>query len=86
MYGVWHGPESLTTIARRTHRYAALLAKAAGATGAFFDTVRIAVPGGAAEVVRVLTLVHADGEVRVVGRHGAEEDDAAVCVERVESC
>jgi len=28
MYAVWHGPDGLTTIARRTHRYAALLAAA----------------------------------------------------------
>jgi glycine dehydrogenase len=50
MYAVWHGPEGLRTIARRTHRYAALLARALGAGGAFFDTVRIAVPGHAAAV------------------------------------
>jgi len=41
MYAVWHGPEGLTTIARRTHRYATLLGQALGATGAFFDTVTV---------------------------------------------
>jgi glycine dehydrogenase len=41
MYAVWHGPEGLTTIARRTHRYAALLGQALGAEGSFFDTVTV---------------------------------------------
>ncbi len=50
LYAVWHGPEGLTAIARRTHRYAALLARAAGASGAFFDTVRLQVPGRAESV------------------------------------
>lgn len=57
MYAVYHGPDGLRTIARRTHRYAALLA--AGLTaggvevvhGAYFDTVTARVPGRAAEVV-----------------------------------
>jgi glycine dehydrogenase len=51
MYAVWHGPDGLTTIARRTHRYAALLGQALGASGPFFDTVRVAAPGRAVEVV-----------------------------------
>ena len=71
MYAVHHGPAGLTTIARRTHRYAALLGRAlgvtgtgvtgtgvtgtgvtgTGVTGTFFDTVRVQVPGRAAEVV-----------------------------------
>ncbi|MCF2527558.1 aminomethyl-transferring glycine dehydrogenase [Yinghuangia soli] len=56
MYAVYHGPEGLTAIARRTHRYAAILAaglKAGGAEvvhGAFFDTVHVRVPGRAAAV------------------------------------
>ncbi|MQY16107.1 putative glycine dehydrogenase (decarboxylating) [Streptomyces sp. RB5] len=57
MYAVYHGPDGLRAIARRTHRYAAVLA--AGLTaggveltrGAFFDTVTAKVPGRAAEVV-----------------------------------
>src|SRR5215213_7543323 len=57
MYAVYHGPDGLRTIARRTHRYAALLA--AGLTaggveivhGSYFDTVTARVPGRAAEVV-----------------------------------
>jgi glycine dehydrogenase len=50
LYAVWHGPEGLTTIARRTHRYAALLGKALGVEGVYFDTVRAAAPGRAAAV------------------------------------
>lgn len=57
MYAVYHGPEGLRTIARRTHRYATVLA--AGLTaggvevvhGAYFDTLTVRVPGRAAEVV-----------------------------------
>ncbi|QES51189.1 glycine dehydrogenase (aminomethyl-transferring) [Streptomyces venezuelae] len=57
MYAVYHGPEGLKTIARRTHRYATVLA--AGLTaggvelvhGAYFDTLTARVPGKAAEVV-----------------------------------
>jgi glycine dehydrogenase len=41
MYATWHGPEGLTTIARRTHRYAALLGAALGATGSYFDTITV---------------------------------------------
>ncbi|MFD8821768.1 aminomethyl-transferring glycine dehydrogenase [Streptomyces sp. NPDC059605] len=57
MYAVYHGPDGLRTIARRTHRYATILAeglRAAGAdvvTGAYFDTLTVRVPGRAAEVV-----------------------------------
>ncbi|MFJ4501864.1 aminomethyl-transferring glycine dehydrogenase [Streptomyces sp. NPDC088864] len=57
MYAVYHGPEGLRTIARRTHRYTAILAaglRAAGAdvvTGSYFDTLTVRVPGRAGEVV-----------------------------------
>ncbi|MEZ5116755.1 MAG: aminomethyl-transferring glycine dehydrogenase [Candidatus Nanopelagicales bacterium] len=52
MYAAYHGPEGLTRIALRAHRYAAVLAaglRAAGVdvTDGFFDTVRITVPGQA---------------------------------------
>ncbi|MER7047557.1 aminomethyl-transferring glycine dehydrogenase [Streptomyces jumonjinensis] len=57
MYAVYHGPEGLRSIARRTHRYAAVLA--AGLTaggvevvhGSYFDTLTARVPGRAAAVV-----------------------------------
>ena len=57
MYAVYHGPEGLRTIATRAHRYAAVLAAALRAGGfevtteSFFDTLTVAVPGGAAGVV-----------------------------------
>jgi glycine dehydrogenase len=58
MYAVYHGPAGLKRIAERTHRYAAVLAaglRSAGADlahAAYFDTVRVHVPGQAHEVVR----------------------------------
>jgi glycine dehydrogenase len=54
MYAVYHGPDGLTAIARRVHGRAAALAAALTARGydtgrgAFFDTVQVTVPGGAA--------------------------------------
>ncbi|CAM5288158.1 aminomethyl-transferring glycine dehydrogenase [Streptomyces abikoensis] len=57
MYAVYHGPEGLAAIARRTHRYAAILAEGLRAGGvellhgAYFDTLTARVPGRAAEVV-----------------------------------
>ena len=57
MYAVYHGPEGLRAIARRTHRYAAVLAAALRDGGvelaheSFFDTVTARVPGRAEAVV-----------------------------------
>ncbi|MDQ4010887.1 MAG: aminomethyl-transferring glycine dehydrogenase [Actinomycetota bacterium] len=57
MYAVYHGPDGLRDIARRTHRMAAVLAAGLRAGGievaseAFFDTVLVRAPGRAAEVV-----------------------------------
>ncbi|WP_329054720.1 aminomethyl-transferring glycine dehydrogenase [Streptomyces violaceus] len=57
MYAVYHGPEGLKSIARRTHRYATVLAAglANGGVevvhGTYFDTVTVRVEGRAAEVV-----------------------------------
>ncbi|HEY1488707.1 MAG TPA: aminomethyl-transferring glycine dehydrogenase [Micromonosporaceae bacterium] len=57
MYAVYHGPDGLRRIARRTHEHAATLAaglRAGGvqlASDAFFDTVTAIVPGRAAEIV-----------------------------------
>jgi glycine dehydrogenase len=57
MYAVYHGPDGLAAIARRTHRYAAVLAAGLRAAGvetahtAFFDTLTAHVPGRAADVV-----------------------------------
>ena len=55
MYGVYHGPDGLTAIAQRTHALASTLETAAKALGykqqneAYFDTLRIHVPGGIGE-------------------------------------
>ncbi|MEH0938520.1 aminomethyl-transferring glycine dehydrogenase [Micromonospora psammae] len=57
MYAVYHGPDGLREIARRTHGMAARVAAGLRAGGvevadvAFFDTVTATVPGRAAEVV-----------------------------------
>jgi glycine dehydrogenase len=57
MYAVFHGPDGLRDIARRTHRYAALLAAALRTADAevvcdaFFDTLTVRVPGRAGAVV-----------------------------------
>ncbi|MEU9357582.1 aminomethyl-transferring glycine dehydrogenase [Streptomyces sp. NPDC048301] len=57
MYAVYHGPEGLRTIARRTHRFAVILAEGLRAAGvavvheAYFDTLTVRVPGKASEVV-----------------------------------
>ena len=64
MYAVYHGPDGLRDIARRTARYAALLAAALRDSGvevvhgSFFDTVSVRVPGRAEEVVAA---AHASG-------------------------
>jgi glycine dehydrogenase len=57
MYAVYHGPEGLKAIARRTHRYATILAEGLRAGGvevvhgAYFDTLTVRVEGRAAQVV-----------------------------------
>src|SRR6266699_3406827 len=58
MYASYHGAEGLTAIARRVHGKAAGLAAVLAAAGfstnhrAYFDTVGVLVPGGAAEAVQ----------------------------------
>jgi glycine dehydrogenase len=57
MYAVYHGPGGLRSIARRTHRYAGVIAAALREAGVevlheqFFDTVTARVPGRGAAVV-----------------------------------
>src|SRR5690606_23788009 len=57
MYAVYHGPDGLRAIAIRTHRYAAVIARALTDAGlaveheAFFDTIRVRIPAGADRVV-----------------------------------
>ena len=84
MYAVHHGPEGLRTIARRTHRCAAVLAAALReggvdvVHGAFFDTVLTRVPGRAKEVVGA---AHAAGvQLRLV-----DDDHVGIsCSERTD--
>ena len=57
MYAVYHGPEGLRRIARRTHDHASRIAAALRAGGVevvndtWFDTLTVPVPGRAGEVV-----------------------------------
>ena len=57
MYAVYHGPHGLRSIARRTHRYAGVLAAALREGGVdvahahFFDTLTVRIPGRAGQVV-----------------------------------
>jgi glycine dehydrogenase len=57
MYAVYHGPDGLTAVASRAHRFAVLLDAALRDAGielaneAFFDTLTAVVPGRADEVV-----------------------------------
>ncbi len=57
MYAAYHGPDGLTAIARQVHGRAATLARALRDLGfetqpsPFFDTVRLSLPGRAAEAV-----------------------------------
>ncbi|MGA5821605.1 aminomethyl-transferring glycine dehydrogenase [Kitasatospora sp. NPDC094028] len=75
MYAVYHGPDGLADIARRTHRYAAALAEGLRAGGVellhgeFFDTVTAVVPGRAAEIAEAARAqginVYQDGADRI---------------------
>ncbi|WP_406195726.1 aminomethyl-transferring glycine dehydrogenase [Kitasatospora sp. NBC_01560] len=75
MYAVYHGPDGLADIARRTHRYAAALAEGLRAGGVellhgeFFDTVTAVVPGRAAAIAEAARAhginVFQDGEDRI---------------------
>ncbi|MEU8912722.1 aminomethyl-transferring glycine dehydrogenase [Streptomyces nigrescens] len=57
MYAVYHGPDGLAEIARRTHRHATLIATGLRNSGItvvhreFFDTLLVRIPGRAEEVV-----------------------------------
>jgi len=77
-FAVYHGPKGLTAIARRVHASAALLERELQAIGVrqlndvYFDTLRLAVPEGAAARVRQAALdaglnfrYRADGTINV---------------------
>lgn len=77
MYAVYHGPEGLKHIARRTHGMTELLERHARALGYtlnnpyFFDTIEIAVDTDLQESIRRIALAHrinlryVDGAVRI---------------------
>jgi glycine dehydrogenase len=78
MYAVYHGPEGVTAIARRVHRYAELFARGVQELGFtvkhadFFDTVRVEVGAGlAASFV---------GRARALRINIRQLGDDAVCV------
>lgn len=72
MYAVYHGPEGIRRIARRTHDHASRIAAALRAGGVevvndtWFDTLTVAVPGRAGDVVAA---------ARAVGLHLRPIDD-----------
>ena len=82
MYAVYHGPDGLRAIATRTHRYAAVLARALTDGGLdveseeFFDTLTVQVPGRAADVVAA---------ARGLGLHLRLVDDDRVGISTSES-
>ena len=63
MYGVYHGPDGLTAIARRTHALTATLDNAAKSLGysqkneTYFDTLRLQVPEGTSETTVAIKAV-----------------------------
>src|SRR5690606_12182048 len=81
MYAVYHGPEGLTRIARRTHRLAAILAAALRGAGVavgndFFDTLHITGVDAAALQAKA---VAAGYNLRVIdaGSVGISRDETA---------
>jgi glycine dehydrogenase len=72
MYAVWHGPEGLTTIARRIHKHTATLAAGLEQLGhtlasdVYFDTLCVEVAGRRAELIVGAAAAHAIN-LRAVG-------------------
>ncbi|HWF84976.1 MAG TPA: hypothetical protein VG222_09025, partial [Vicinamibacterales bacterium] len=92
-YAVYHGPKGLTAIARRVHASAVLLERELKALGvrqlndAYFDTLRLELPDGAAERVRQAALsaglnfrYRADGTINVALDETTDLDDVAAIV------
>lgn len=85
MYAVYHGPEGLKDIANRVHGLAAVFAEGIKATGfgsvsgaPFFDTVKVSVPGKAAEIGAAA--VKAGINIRIV-----DEDTVTVAFDETSS-
>ena len=82
MYAVYHGPDGLAAIAERVHRYTSALAAALRSGGlevvnqTWFDTVTVAVPGKAEQVV-------AAAEHRKVNLRHVSRDLVGVAVDEV---
>jgi len=78
MYAVYHGPDGITAIARRVHRYAEALAREVEALGytvkhdIFFDTIRVEVGKGVAASIL--------GRARAQKINLRQIGDDAVCV------
>ena len=92
LYAVYHGPKGLTRIASRVHAYAQLLERELTERGVrqlndeYFDTIRVEVQGGAAEVERVRNAAlklqlnlryRADGTINIAVDETTDEKDIA---------
>jgi glycine dehydrogenase len=78
MYAVYHGPEGLTRIARRTHRLAAILAAALGNAGVnvgpdFFDTLHVTGIDAAS--------VHAKAKAARINLRAIDADSVAISLD-----
>ncbi len=85
MYGVYHGPDGVRAIAERVHRLTAVLADALERLGhtivhrPFFDTLRVQVAGGDADVIMERALGRGINLRRVDHSTVAVALDEAVC-------
>ena len=88
-YGLWHGPEGLTKIARNTHRLASRFASAMQKAGrvvrhqAFFDTVTIEAPDDATALVKAaidagFNIRKLDGAIAISFDETSDDDALAV--------
>ena len=91
MYAVHHGPDGLRAIAGRTHEYAAVLSNGLRTAGvdvvhdAFFDTLRVRVPGRAHAVMATaadlgVNLLHVDADTIGISTSEITVDDHIVRV------
>jgi glycine dehydrogenase len=80
MYAVWHGPDGLAAIARRTHGYARTLAEGLRGGGVdvtsavYFDTITVRVPDQAESIVR-------EAASRGVNIHRVDGDTVSLSVD-----
>ena len=80
MYGVWHGPDGLTRIATRIHRYAEALAEGLRRMGygithdLFFDTLRVELKG------RPLADVQRESRAREINVHVIDDQTVGIAL------